>query len=205
MNHQQMDKRKLRGENSKQKIIQSAKLLFVEHGFKDTTISLISKTAETAYGTVYTHFPGGKDEIFLNIMDEILDRFYLIADMNFVVTSKEESLTFTRNNIKSFLDLALEHQQILKVFHEAIGLSHIINQKWSTFVNNYISKIAENIELAKVRGLTREEAIDSEIIAGMLFFTGEKYMWKIALRSTNKEVETISENLAKMYVNGLYK
>jgi AcrR family transcriptional regulator len=204
MEHKQKDKRKIRGESSKTKIIEAAKMLFIKNGYKETTISMISKTAKTGYGTAYTHFPGGKEEIFLLIIDEILKEFYQIASVAFQVNSKEDSLILTQRNIEMFLNLAIKHQQALKVFHEAIGVSHIINEKWESFIEKFIKRISENVEQAMDKGLTHHREFDPEVVAGVLFYTGEKYMWKIALDKTEKDYRTISKSLAQMYVNGLY-
>jgi AcrR family transcriptional regulator len=205
MEHEQKDKRKIRGESSKTKIIEAGKTLFFENGYKDTTISMISKQAKTGYGTAYTHFPGGKEEIFFIIIDEILKEFYQIASVAYHVNSKEESLILTRGNIEMFLKLAIKHQKALKVFHEAIGVSHIINEKWEMFIGKFIKRISINIQQAMDKGLTHHCDFDPEVVAGVLFYTGEKYMWKIALNKTDKDYRTISESLAQMYVNGLYK
>jgi AcrR family transcriptional regulator len=205
MESKQTDKRKIRGESSKKKIIEAAKTLFIQNGFKETTISMISKSAKTGYGTAYTHFPEGKEEIFLIILDEVLEEFYQIASVAYQVNSKEDSLILTQGNIEMFLKLATKHQQALKVFHEAIGVSHIINEKWESFSKKFIKRISENVQLAMKKGLTHHNEFDPEVVAGVLFYTGEKYMWKIALNQTDKNYRTISSSLAQMYVNGLYK
>ncbi|MGM0900804.1 TetR/AcrR family transcriptional regulator [Mesobacillus maritimus] len=205
MESKQTDKRKIRGESSKTKIIEASKTLFIENGYKETTISMISKNAKTGYGTAYTHFPGGKEEIFQIIIDEILKQFYQIASVAYKVNSKEDSLILTQGNIERFLKLAIKHQQELKVFHEAIGVSHIINQKWESFIEKFIKRISENVQQAMDKGLTHHRDFDPEVVAGVLFYTGEKYLWKIALNKTDKDYRTISKSLAQMYVNGLYK
>lgn len=205
MESKQTDKRKIRGESSKTKIIEASKTLFIENGYKETTISMISKNAKTGYGTAYTHFPGGKEEIFQIIIDEILKQFYQIASVAYQVNSKEDSLILTQGNIERFLKLAIKHQQELKVFHEAIGVSHIINQKWESFIERFIKRISENVQQAIDKGLTHHRDFDPEVVAGVLFYTGEKYLWKIALNKTDKDYRTISKSLAQMYVNGLYK
>lgn len=199
------DKRKVRGEQSRTKILESAKDLFIEFGFKETTIAMISKKAEVGYGTAYTHFPGGKEEIFLTNMKDILEQFYQIANVEFTVNSKEESLVVTEKNIENFLKLAIKYQQSLKVFHEAIGLSHIINENWQNFIGKFIERISENVKQAMERGLTQHKDFDPEVVAGVLFYTGEKYMWKVALKQTDKDYRIIASSLAQMYVNGLYR
>ncbi|WP_170843745.1 TetR/AcrR family transcriptional regulator [Mesobacillus persicus] len=205
MTHNLEDKRKVRGEHSRTKILESAKKLFIEFGFKETTIAMVSKKASIGYGTAYTHFPGGKEEIFLTIIKEVLEEFYQIANGEFTVNSKEESLAVTQRNIENFLKLAIKYQLALKVLHEAIGLSHIINENWQNFIKKFIERISDNVKQAMEKGLTRHKDFDPEVVAGVLFYTGEKYMWKVALKQTDKDYRVIASSLAQMYVNGLYR
>ncbi len=192
-------------EKSRIKILESAKELFLEFGFKDTTITMISKNAGFGYGTAYSHFPKGKEDIFLKIMEELMEEFYSIANKEFTVKSKKEAFIFTQKNVESFLILALEHQKLLAVFHEALGLSPVIQKNWEDFCRKFHKRITENVEQAIEKGLVRNPDFDPEVVAGVLFYTGEKYLWQVSLNKTDKDYQTIARNIAQMYTEGLYK
>ncbi len=58
---------------TKKKIIDSAKNIFYEKGFRDTTIDDIAKAIGLSRGAVYWHFKS-KEEIFISIYDEFMSR-----------------------------------------------------------------------------------------------------------------------------------
>lgn len=204
METKRKDLRKLRSENSRRKILQAAKELFLEYGYKDTTITMISKQAKLGYGTAYSHFPGGKEKILLSIMEEIMEEFYHVADVEYNVNSKEEAFPFTSQNIKNFLQLAIVHQEILAVFHEGIGQSKAIAEKWDEIMEGLIKRISCNVEKVKNKNLARDDNYDAEVVAGILTYTTERFMWKLALNKTHKDINTIAKNISKVYTYGLY-
>lgn len=53
-------------------ILNTARTLFFEKGFRDTTIDDIAKSAELARGTIYLYFEN-KEEIYATILEEGLD------------------------------------------------------------------------------------------------------------------------------------
>jgi len=58
-----------RGQNSRRKILDAARQLFVERGYHDTRPQDISKAAGVGHGTFYLHF-SDKRECFLAFVDE---------------------------------------------------------------------------------------------------------------------------------------
>ena len=177
----------------------------MEKGFKEATVTLIAEEAGLGYGTVYSHFPTGKDQVLLTIMEEVMHHFYKIAEMEYTPNSKEEAFQFTLNNTTNFLKLAVEHQKLLALFYEAIGLSSLIRLKWEEITESFIDRIAKNVLIVKEKGLIRNPNFDPRVIAGSLYYPGEQYLWKIALNKTNKSYEDISRDIAEIYTYGLYK
>ncbi len=55
------------------RIIKSARLLFLEHGYHQTTIRQIKAAANVNTGTLY-HFYSDKEDIFFNIVKESFSR-----------------------------------------------------------------------------------------------------------------------------------
>lgn len=202
---EQKDRRLARAERSRKKILESAQVLFMEFGFKETTIKMISTKAGVGYGTVYSHFPEGRDDIFLTIMEDIMEGFYNIADTEYTVNSKKEGFIFTQKNVESFLELATTHKKMLKVFYEAIGLSQNVRRKWEDIVDKFIKRIAQNVEQAIKKGLARNAEYHHEVVAGVLFYAAENYLWDIALNKAKTDYQTIARNLSEMYTYGLFK
>src|SRR5699024_3703797 len=144
---------KNKSSTAKDKIIIAAKEVFLENGFKNTTVTLIAKRAQIGYGTVYLHFPSGKDEVLLHIMGDIMDKFYTIAELEYTPTNKHEAYQFTLNNTTNFLRLAVEHKKLLAVIHEAIGFSPLIRFKWDEIIERFIIRVSQNIMIVKEKGL----------------------------------------------------
>lgn len=199
------DRQFIRSEITKGKILDAAKLVFLEKGFKDATVTLIAEEAGLGYGTVYSHFTTGKDQVLLAIMEEVMQYFYQIAESEYTPTCKEEALQFTLKNTTNYLKLAVEYQKLLALFYEAIGLSPLIRAKWEEITESFIERITKNVLIVKEMGLIRNPQFDPRVVAGSLYYPGEQYLWKIALNKTNENYEEIASTIAEIYTYGLYK
>ncbi|MBZ5201532.1 TetR/AcrR family transcriptional regulator [Planomicrobium chinense] len=195
----------LRGERTREKILNAAKKVFSEKGYKEATVALIAERAGVGYGTVYAHFGSGKDEVLLDIMEDIMGEFYLVASVAYTPNSKEEAYHFTSGNITQFLELAQVHREWLALFYEAFGQSERILAKWEEISDRFIDRISENVEIVKAKGLSRNPDYDARIVAGTLYYPGEKFLWKIALGKTTAHPKEIARNIAEVYTNGLFK
>lgn len=195
----------LRSERTRKKILNAARVVFSERGYKETTAALLADRAKIAYGTVYAHFPGGKEEVLLEIMEDIMSEFYGIATAEYTPNSKEEAFTFTLANTVNFLQLAAVHQEWLALFHEAFGHSEMVRIRWDDITERFIDRIAKNVDIVKAKGLCRNPHYDSRVVAGSLYYPAEKYVWKIAHGRSGKSFEEIAKNIAEVYTYGLYK
>lgn len=190
---------------NKEKIIEAAKEIFLDKGFKESTIALIAEKAGLGYGTVYSHFPSGKDEILLHMMEDVMEQFYQVASRDYSPNSKAEGYASTLKNTTDFLYLATAHKDFLIVIHEAIGMSPSVQKKWDDIVNKLIKRVANNILKVKEKGLLRNNDTDPTITAGSLIYPAEKFLWQISLNRMDKDHETIAKNIVDLYINGLFK
>lgn len=195
----------VRIERTQRKILDASREIFLEKGFKNATVTLIAKKANVGYGTVYSHFPTGKDEILLYIMEEVMDEFYTVTSRGYSPASKEEGYKSTLKNAEDFLSLAIKHRDLLVVFHEAIGLSNLIRSKWDSIIETLIERIAQNVVIVKEKELIRNESYDPKIVAGSVIYPAEKFLWKLALKKTDMDYKEIAKNFVGIYVNGLFK
>ncbi|WP_188455131.1 TetR/AcrR family transcriptional regulator [Virgibacillus oceani] len=99
----------LREEKKKQNqlnIIQSAKKIFTDKGFQNTSMAMIAKDAKVGTGTIYNYFPS-KGALLLTIFAEEVaqlenDNQSLIADYN---GNPVESITQLMTEFTAFFDL----------------------------------------------------------------------------------------------------
>ena len=97
--------RKEQAENTKQKLLDSARLLFAENGYKGTSVRSINRRLNLADGPLYHYFPGGKKEIFqaivtrnfLKVAEEIQKKRYEdLKDIPLEEILEERFLHFTK-------------------------------------------------------------------------------------------------------------
>jgi AcrR family transcriptional regulator len=196
------DKRHMRSIMTRQKLLQAAKEVFIEEGFQKATISQIIKKANVGYGTAYVYF-GGKDEILIVLMEDVMDQFYQIAETPFFPTSKEEALQTIEKQAYSFLMLAEEERDMMQVFEEAIGISPVVSAKWKEIREKFINRISKDIAYSQKKGLAKTQ-LNPELVARGWFFTNEMYLWEIVRNEHQASVEDIAKTITAVYTLGLY-
>ncbi|MCW1927395.1 TetR/AcrR family transcriptional regulator [Bhargavaea beijingensis] len=195
----------LRQERTREKILEGAQSVFLEMGFKDATVTQIAKQAGVGYGSVYVHFPSGKEDVFLTIMETVMTEFYSVAEISYTPRTVEEAIRFTTGNIQNYLELAIKYKTWVAIFYEAIGQSIAVRKKWEQISDKFIGRISKNVDKVKELGLAQNPEYDSKIIAGTLYYPGEHFLWEIALGHETKDYRSIAENIAQLYNYGLYK
>ena len=62
-----------RKEQTRGDLLAAARTVFERHGFHRASLDQIADEAGYTKGAVYSHFPGGKDELFLAVLDRHID------------------------------------------------------------------------------------------------------------------------------------
>ena len=203
MENATLSTRKHRSLETKQKLLHSGYTIFIKNGFQKTTITQIIKHAETGYGTAYVYFKN-KDALLIVLMEDVMNRFYAIADRSFSPQTKLEACDMIQSQIRAFLQLAEEERAILQVVEEAIGLSREISQKWDEIRERFIKSITQDITYSQESGLAQPE-LNKEIVARGWFAMNEMFLWTIVQNDKEIELEEIVYTLTEMYTTGLYK
>ncbi|MBE5106558.1 TetR/AcrR family transcriptional regulator [Bacillus thuringiensis] len=203
MKNSTLSTRKHRSLETKKKLLHSGYTIFINNGFQKTTITQIIKHAETGYGTAYVYFKN-KDDLLIALMEDVMNRFYGIAERTFSPQTKVEALDMIQNQVRAFLQLAEEERAMLQVVEEAIGLSKEIRQKWDKIRERFIKSITQDIAYSQESGLAQPE-LNKEIVACCWFAMNEMFLWKIVQNNKEVELEEIVYTLTEMYMTGLYK
>lgn len=198
-----LSSRKLRSIQTREKLLAAGRDIFIEYGFQKATISQIIKKAKTGYGTAYVHF-SGKDEILTQLMEEVMNRFYKIAELPFRPKSKQEAYEMIERQAGLFLEMANEERAMMQVIEEAIRLSESVNLKWKEIRERFIKRIAQDIVYSQESGLARTD-VDNYLVARGWFFANEMYLWEIVKNEYGFTVKEIAHNLTAVYTGGLYK
>ncbi|MDH4421695.1 MULTISPECIES: TetR/AcrR family transcriptional regulator [Bacillus] len=203
MENSTLSTRKHRSLETKKKLLHSGYTIFIKNGFQKTTITQIIKHAETGYGTAYVYFKN-KDALLIVLMEDVMNRFYDIAERSFFPQSKAEAHNMIQNQVRAFLQLAEEERAILQVVEEAIGVSKVIRQKWEEIRERFIKSITQDITYSQESGLAQPE-LNKEIVARGWFAMNESFLWTIVQHNKEVELEEIVYTLTEMYTTGLYK
>lgn len=66
--------KKKRDEDSRERVLSAAESLFNEYGYASVTVQHIAKKLGIKAASLYYHAPGGKEELFVMVMERSLDR-----------------------------------------------------------------------------------------------------------------------------------
>ncbi|MGO0060171.1 TetR/AcrR family transcriptional regulator [Brevibacillus fluminis] len=199
---QLVDGRHLRSIQTRLKLLEAARTVFLEEGFNKATISQIIKLAKTGYGTAYVHFTG-KDDLLIVLIEDVMAQFFEIAQTPFFPRSKEEARGIIYNQVLTFLKLAESNRQMMQVFSEAMGLSPAIKTKWEEIRQKFIEGITRDIRYSQEQGLARTD-LKAEVVAPGWFYSNEMYQWSIVSNEHPASLEEIAQTLTAMYTDGLY-
>ncbi|MED0984632.1 TetR/AcrR family transcriptional regulator [Bacillus paramycoides] len=203
MKNSALSTRKHRSLETKKKLLHSGYTIFINNGFQKTTITQIIKHAETGYGTAYVYFKN-KDDLLIILMEDVMNRFYDIAERSFTPNTKSEAQQMIQNQVRAFLQLAEEERAILQVVEEAIGLSKEIRQKWDEIRERFIKSITQDITYSQENKLAHPE-FNKEIVAHAWFAMNEMFLWAIVQNDKKLDLEEVVHTLTVMYTTGLYK
>ncbi|WP_028401758.1 TetR/AcrR family transcriptional regulator [Ectobacillus panaciterrae] len=198
-----MSPRKLRSLQTREKLLQAGRDIFSEYGFHKATISQIIKKANTGYGTAYVHFKG-KDDLLIQLMEEVMNHFYEIAELSFEPKTKQEAYEMIEKQTHAFLKMANEERAMMQAIEEAIRMSDEVRMKWEEIRERFIQRIAQDIAYSQQNRLARTD-LNNQFIARGWFFTNEMYLWEIVRNGRDVPVKEIAHNLTAMYTGGLYQ
>ncbi|KEK22772.1 TetR/AcrR family transcriptional regulator [Bacillus gaemokensis] len=198
-----LSSRQHRSVETRNKLLKSGHHVFLKQGFQKTTISQIIKHAETGYGTAYVYFKN-KDDLLIVLMEDVMNRFYTIAERSFIPKTKKEAHAMIQNQVQAFLQLAEEERHILHVVEEALGASKEVRQKWNDIRERFMGRIMQDITYSQENRLARNE-LNKAIVARGWFYMNEMFLWEIVRNEKEVVLEEIVYTLTEMYTAGLYK
>ncbi|CAM3401616.1 TetR/AcrR family transcriptional regulator [Aeromicrobium ponti] len=199
----QLPARQQQALKTRSRLLKAGKEIFLENGFQKATISQIIKKAKTGYGTAYVYFKN-KDELFITLMEDLMNQFYEVAEMPFKPQTKDEAYENIKKQVRLFLQLALDEQDMMKVVKEAIGVSPEIDHKWYMIRERFIERISVDIRYAQVQKLAKQH-LDPSLTARGWFYSNEMFMWELVMNEDKYKMDDVIVNLTSMYTGGLYE
>jgi AcrR family transcriptional regulator len=198
-----LSSRQLQAMETRQKIIAASYDVFLENGFQKATISQIIQKANVGYGTAYVYFKN-KDDIFVEMMEKTMRKFYEVAEIPFAPRTKEEARDLIEHQVRLFLQLAIQEQRLLQLMKEAIGISDLVAKKWKAIREQFITRIAQDVAYSQANGLAKSH-LQPSLVARGWFYANEMYMWELTDQEVPFSLDDAVYHLTEMYTNGIYE
>ncbi|WP_343344562.1 TetR/AcrR family transcriptional regulator [Sphingomicrobium sp. XHP0239] len=179
-----------RGEATRARILDAARVEFGQTGFSDSSIVAITKRARVALGTFYTYFDS-KEEVFAALVADMSRR---VADaVAPAIRDIEDGLDRERAALEAFLSFASEHAEVYRIIDEA---EFADPKGFERHYRGTAGRIRERLE--KAPGIAAADGdLEAEVRAwammGMYVFLGLRFsVWD---REDPSEIAAIAKRL----------
>lgn len=198
--NKQRPRRYLRSRITRNLILDTAQKVFVSDGYAKTTIARISEMANVGYGTVYSHFRG-KDDILSRVIDNVLDDFYILLDIEFAPASVKEAERIFFNLMLTAFSLAEQNRPILKVYQQALGQSEAIAAHWQGVKDHFTKVAKKSIIYAQQKGFAKQ--FDPRLGSKGYVLLVDCFTWEV-VNEREPDVEHLCTVLTDMVFQGFF-
>jgi len=198
-----MNEKRIKGEETKKKIIEVGENLFSEIGYDATSVQDICDKAEISKGAFFHHFPT-KEFLFLEILNEYL--FKLDNQMNEIEKKSKNTLKAMEKMVDILEEIFVTSKGKFTIFLEFLRKSSKdseIMEKLSNQFQKYQKYVFFMIEKGKKEGSIKED-IDSEFISQLIISLAVGMILKKSLflsdekeNFSKKGIEFILESIKK--------
>lgn len=183
--------------NKEEYIIEQAKLLFSEIGYKATTMDLLATKCNMGKGTLYLYYDS-KEEVLKSIINQLIETIKEKADQ--IDTKSEDFNGQIMKFLREMLSYKKEQVMLVKLIYEAKQLG---NQTVNKYVDQIDEYILENLTL-RLEKAVKDKFIKKCNTKFIAFVIYKVYMsvvleWeeKSTTKLTEKELFCLVENLIK--------
>lgn len=190
-----MEAKTPKGEEMKQRIIQSAQKLFSQKGFEATSIREIVGDAGCAKGTFYLYFET-KMDLFYEWTKAFAMQFdNLVAKM--LLPISEDPFLQISNFLDIFINRMVEQEGNLRLFHSNEFMQLVIDEHISVeFMDNVMSHLEMFLQEGVKKGFFRE--MDCNLYSKMLFDMCHGMLESAVLINYPSDIQTVRNELLVM-------
>ncbi|MED4696605.1 TetR/AcrR family transcriptional regulator [Peribacillus frigoritolerans] len=192
-------KKQLRGEKTREKILQISLKLFSEKGYEKVTVDEIVKKSGTSKGSFYQHF-SAKSDIFLVRFIEV-DDYYREVFRSFPVDmdATEKLFIFIRKLMR-FLDVEMGKDLMKVIYSSALDSkehTYFLNSNRSLFkiIRSLIEEAKEQNDIGTDQSVNEISQLIIQSLMGIIYHWG--------LNNSEQSLESLSIPLTKTIINGL--
>ncbi|MGE8019385.1 TetR/AcrR family transcriptional regulator [Peribacillus frigoritolerans] len=192
-------KKQLRGEKTREKILQISLKLFSEKGYEKVTVDEIVKKSGTSKGSFYQYF-SAKSDIFLVRFIEV-DDYYREVFRSFPVDmdATEKLFIFIRKLMR-FLEVEMGKDLMKVIYSSALDSkehTYFLNSNRSLFkiIRSLIEEAKEQNDIGTDQSVNEISQLIIQSLMGIIYHWG--------LNNSEQSLESLSIPLTKTIINGL--
>jgi AcrR family transcriptional regulator len=160
-------KRQAQAAATREQLLQAARAVFDERGYRAATVGAITERANTAHGTFYLYFKN-KDEAFLQVVEAVmLD----VHDRALTVSTDGDLRLILERALRGFLEVFAANRGIWRSLLEGALTTPDIAQAWSAIRDGFHHRVAALLDELQAQSLVRP--LDSERTAVAIGAMGE--------------------------------
>ena len=145
---------RLAREERRSRLLDAARQLFGERGYRDTEVEALARLAGVTKPILYRHFPGGKVEIFMAVIDEHVNRLMRVLWEAMAVSNDPMERLY--RGIDAYLAFAQEYPQGFRLMRAASadrdlptgGRLHEVREMIAKGLSNTIADVMRGAGLA---------------------------------------------------------
>jgi len=112
---QPVSRRERERQARKQIMLEAARAVIAEKGFKRATLDEIAQRAEFGKGTIYNYFPEGKDQMLFAILDDVYDELFAISKATLGSTDPVSFRERLLRYVESFLGYFINQRDLFVI------------------------------------------------------------------------------------------
>jgi len=135
------ERREREKQQRREDILNTARTVFFDKGFRDTTIDDIARAAELSRGTIYLYF-GSKEEVYATVVEEGLDILYtLIKDAHNTEDDPLTNLLAGHDAFMQFHDDYKNHYNVLML--DKMQIEDVLPPALKGRINAMLTRMAD--------------------------------------------------------------
>ncbi len=151
---------------ARERVLRAAERLFAEHGYTSVKLKDIALAANVRHATLYHHAPGGKEQLYIEVMENSLNTHR--AGLNGLIAQHQGNL---RDQLRAAADWLLGHPPLDLLRVARTDLTEIDSVQATRLSTLSLEAMIEPIALALSQAVDRGElgSIDIGLAAGGIF------------------------------------
>lgn len=165
----------IRGQQTRQKLLDAAELIFGEKGFDGASITAITQRAGVAQGTFYVYFPD-KHAIFRELVRALSQR--LRRATSEAIHGLTDRVEIERAGFRTFFTFIRDHQGMYRIVRQAEFVdASLFRWYYDSFATGYVAGLQAAMDAGQIRRMDAE--VMAYCIMGIGDFIGMRWvLWE---------------------------